>query len=260
MTSPTTSIEPSKPTRTKAKAAVSASKSNIVLKLLARSKGASVADLTTATGWQPHSVRALLSGLRKKGVVLIRDVRKSGENCYRIAAVKTKNEAGQPPAARAEWRRVYRSPAPRLTPDLLVRGIAYRLQERTLGGLPAVTISLLEKTARRLRQNEDIDQHTRQRFKPGTRLVRRWNGKTYSVLVTDDGFELANQRFTSLTHIAKEITGAHWSGPRFFGIAGSTGTTGAAAASAKRRALSARVATVTPMTLSAALAARKALS
>jgi hypothetical protein len=99
MTSPTTSIEPSKSTRTKTKAAISVSKSAIASKLLSRSKGATIADLTTATGWQPHSVRALLSGFRKKGVVLIRDSWKSGENCYRIAAAQSKIEAVQPSMA-----------------------------------------------------------------------------------------------------------------------------------------------------------------
>lgn len=161
-----------------------------------------------------------------------------------------------PAQLRSEWRRVYRSSAPRLTPDLLMRGIAYRLQERALGGLPAATVSLLEKTARRLSQGEDIDQLKRQRLKPGTRLVRSWNGKTYSVLVTDEGFELGDRRFTSLTHIAKEITGAHWSGPRFFGISGSKGTTGAAATSAKRRASAASATAVT----TAAHTARRAAS
>lgn len=159
-----------------------------------------------------------------------------------------------PAQLRAEWRRVYRSPAPPLTPDLLLRNIAYRLQERALGGLPAATVSLLEKTARRLSHDEDFGQPKRQSLKSGTRLVRSWNGNTYSVLVTDEGFELGERRFTSLTHIAKEITGAHWSGPRFFGISGTTRTTGAAAASAKRRSSTATVTVAT----AAAPAARKA--
>lgn len=53
-------------------------------KLLARTRGATIAELGAATGWQPHSVRALLSGLRKKGVRLAKETRKSGEGCYRI--------------------------------------------------------------------------------------------------------------------------------------------------------------------------------
>ena len=165
-----------------------------------------------------------------------------------------------PAQLRAEWRRVYRSPAPRLTPDLLLRGIAYRLQERAVGGLPAATVNLLDKTARRLSQGEDIDRPKRQHLKSGTRLVRSWNGNTYSVLVTDEGFELGDRRFASLTHIAQEITGAHWSGPRFFGISGRVGTSGAAAVSAKRRASVAKVANGVSLATKPAVAARKATS
>jgi len=54
--------------------------------------------------------------------------------------------------------------------------------------------------------------------KPGTRLLREWNGKLHAVLVDDDGFLFDDRRFASLSHIAREITGAHWSGPRFFGL------------------------------------------
>jgi len=55
-------------------------------------------------------------------------------------------------------------------------------------------------------------------LKPGTRLVRSWNGKVHHVLVLDDGFEYEARRFSSLTQIATAITGTHWSGPSFFGL------------------------------------------
>jgi hypothetical protein len=56
------------------------------------------------------------------------------------------------------------------------------------------------------------------RLKPGTKLVRAWHGKTHIVLVFENGFEHHGKRYTSLTQIADEVTGAHWSGPRFFGL------------------------------------------
>ncbi len=62
------------------------SKSNTVQKLLGRTKGASIAEIMAATGWQPHSARAFLSGLRKKGSTLLRESRKDGETSYRIAS------------------------------------------------------------------------------------------------------------------------------------------------------------------------------
>lgn len=148
--------------------------------------------------------------------------------------------AMSPAQLRAKWRRVYRASPPRLTPDLLLRGIAFRLQERALGGLSAASGNLLDRTARRLERSEKADPRVSrdQRLKPGTRLVRSWNGKTYSVLVTDDGFLLNGQQFSSLTQVATAITGAHWSGPRFFGVRAGRTTTGAAASSAARRAAS----------------------
>ena len=57
-------------------------------------------------------------------------------------------------------------------------------------------------------------------LRPGTRLVRNWNGETYSVLVTVDGYRFNDQIYTSLSSIAQAITGTKWSGPRFFGLKG----------------------------------------
>ena len=56
-------------------------------KLLARTRGATIAELQTATGWQAHSARAFLSGLRKAGRTLVKEERKSGETSYRLVAV-----------------------------------------------------------------------------------------------------------------------------------------------------------------------------
>ena len=58
----------------------------------------------------------------------------------------------------------------------------------------------------------------RQTVRPGARLVREWNGRTYTVSVTEDGFDYAGTIYSSLTKVARIITGAHWSGPRFFGL------------------------------------------
>ncbi|MCO6419845.1 DUF2924 domain-containing protein [Siccirubricoccus sp. KC 17139] len=56
------------------------------------------------------------------------------------------------------------------------------------------------------------------RIKPGSMLLREWHGRTYTVLALEDGFGMAGQRFASLSEVARHITGAHWSGPRFFGL------------------------------------------
>jgi hypothetical protein len=57
-----------------------------------------------------------------------------------------------------------------------------------------------------------------QKLVPGARLIRDWNGKTWVVDITETGFVMQGQSYRSLTAIAKQITGAHWSGPRFFGL------------------------------------------
>lgn len=155
-----------------------------------------------------------------------------------IAALATMS----PVQLRAEWRRLYRSPPPRLTPDLLQRGLAYRLQERAQGSLSAGIARQLDTLAGRLRRGEGLEPKHAARLRSGTRLVRRWNGVTYSVLVTDDGFVLGDRSFTSLSQVAESITGAHWSGPRFFGVKPVVTTTGAAAASAARRVAAATMA------------------
>jgi hypothetical protein len=115
---------------------------------------------------------------------------------------------------RGEWRRLHRAAPPmRLSRDLLMRGITYKLQERPLGGLSKSILRRLERLSLNLQTpTAPIS------LKTGARLVREWRGVTHSVLVDADGFEWRGRRYRSLTLIAHEITGAHWSGPRFFGL------------------------------------------
>ena len=120
---------------------------------------------------------------------------------------------------RIEWRRLYRAAPPtRVSRDLLIRGVAYKVQEQAHGGL---SLSI----RRRLRSlSEGSDQRDRSAaapaitMKPGTKLVREWHGHAHTVNVLDDGFEYEGERYPSLTRIARRITGVHWSGPLFFGI------------------------------------------
>lgn len=119
---------------------------------------------------------------------------------------------------KSEWRRLHRTSSPkRLSRDRLMRGITYKIQERRFSGL---SLSIL----RRLEACGGDNAFSPQKalapiaLKSGARLVREWRGVTHSVRVHDDGFEWRGKRYGSLTTIAKEITGAHWSGPRFFGL------------------------------------------
>jgi hypothetical protein len=119
---------------------------------------------------------------------------------------------------RAEWRRLYRSVPPKISRELLTRGIAYRRQELDHGGLGKTSRRKLKTLAKMFRTTGRVGPDPDLALKPGARLVREWHGRTHTVTVTEDGFEYAGTSYASLTKIAKKITGAHWSGPRFFGL------------------------------------------
>ena len=90
--------------------------------------------------------------------------------------------------------------------------------EELQGGLRQATKRKLATLAKSLRTTGRVGQMPSLSLKPGARLVREWHGRTHIVSVAEDGFEYAGASYTSLTQIAKKITGAHWSGPRFFGL------------------------------------------
>ena len=119
---------------------------------------------------------------------------------------------------RREWRRLYGDEPPRISRDLLVLGVAYRLQEIEHGGLGKATLRKLRTLAKTLRATGRVGPTPSLSLKPGARLVREWRGHAHTVSVTQDGFEYAGTNYPSLTKIARKITGAHWSGPRFFGL------------------------------------------
>lgn len=118
---------------------------------------------------------------------------------------------------RSEWRRLHGMQPPKsVSRDLLLRGITYKIQERAFGGLSKSVLRRLSSATPEARKAAPAI------VKPGTRLVREWNGQTHTVLVHADGVEWRGKRYRSLSVVAREITGAHWSGPRFFGLDGSS--------------------------------------
>jgi hypothetical protein len=119
---------------------------------------------------------------------------------------------------RLEWRRLFRAEPPRLSRDIMMRAIAYRLQEIAHGGLSRITQRRLMTLANELASDGRISPPPGPRIKPGARLIREWHGRTHSVCVTETGFEFEGKIYRSLTKIARDITGAQWSGPRFFGL------------------------------------------
>ena len=127
--------------------------------------------------------------------------------------------AGQPTRElRRVWRTFYHTGPPLgLSRELIIRGVVDKLQQRAHGGPTSalqrrlqILAAEFEKGARSFDPGGVL--------KTGATLVRQLRGRTHSVLVREDGFEYQAQRYRSLTVIAEQITGAHWSGPRFFGV------------------------------------------
>lgn len=122
-------------------------------------------------------------------------------------------------ALTAAWFQVMCSPVPKgLSKPFLRRFLAFELQARRSGGLPKrFTVQLQAKASGKGRLTSPA-------LQPGGRLLREWNGKTHVVDITEAGFLWNGQRYRSLSAIAREITGARWSGPRFFGLNGTVNT------------------------------------
>jgi hypothetical protein len=119
---------------------------------------------------------------------------------------------------REEWRRLYKTDAsPHLSRELLIRAVAYRMQEVALGGLRPEPQRQLRQIVQELKQTGEAKRF-RPQLKPGTRLMREWQGRTYEVVVLDGGLSWQGMQYCSLSAIARKITGTAWSGPLFFGL------------------------------------------
>jgi hypothetical protein len=122
-------------------------------------------------------------------------------------------EAMDRAALMAAWSDLFRSPVPKgLSQSFLRRFLAFEVQARQLGGLPKRFLANLDG------QNAAKAARSDATLKPGGRLLREWNGVTHSVEVIDEGFRWNGQAYRSLSAVARAITGARWSGPRFFGL------------------------------------------
>jgi hypothetical protein len=120
----------------------------------------------------------------------------------------------------ARFEELFGRPAPKgMSSPLLRRIIAYRLQEVAAGGPNRALRQRLKRLAEDLRKGRSVSSpQPAIRIKPGTRLLRDWQGHTHSVTVTAGGFLYRDRTYGSLSVIAREITGTRWSGPAFFGL------------------------------------------
>jgi len=129
----------------------------------------------------------------------------------RVSDLETMDRA----ALVAAWSDIFKAPPPKsLSRAFLRRFLAAEVQTRRLGGMSKSTLKALDRRA------DETLQTTTPQLAPGGRLIREWNGVTHIVEVAADGYRWRDTTWRSLSAIAREITGAHWSGPRFFGLTG----------------------------------------
>ena len=113
------------------------------------------------------------------------------------------------------WRTTLRSsPPPAFTKDLIARFLCWHIQERALGGLDADTAKFLSGLAQGDRPSADRPR----RLKTGTVLVREYQGERHTVTIGRRGYVWRETTYSSLSTIARAITGTTWNGPRFFGL------------------------------------------
>lgn len=222
------------------------SKQALVIGMLSAKSGATLGALVDATGWLPHTTRAALTGLRKRGfsgaveggwrsVGLPHRCRDDGGLIMAPRARRGRPAAKpvapeQPTSAcdieqaiarigamhvgalRFEWRLAFGSePPPAFSKDLLARAICCRLQEQVHGGLSPTT-------ARLLRSLSKPGVEPPRQVKAGSVIVREHKGVLHEVMVTPGGFCWRGETYASLSTIARKITGVSWNGPRFFGL------------------------------------------
>jgi hypothetical protein len=118
-----------------------------------------------------------------------------------------------------------REPPKYVSVQFMRSALAFEAQVKIHGGYSPVVRRALERSLKVGRkpngETRSVLPASSLTLQPGTHLVREWNGRSYQVEVRDDGFQMDGKRYRSLSAIARKITGAHWSGPRFFGLDGS---------------------------------------
>ncbi len=137
----------------------------------------------------------------------------------RLAGELDRLSAMDAASLRRRWRMVFGRPAPEQLPrGILQRALAYRIQADAFGDLDRDTVRMLDRLAREGRDRATIPLPELRGTKPGTLLVREWEGALHRVMVLEQGFAWNGQTYDSLSKVARAITGTNWNGPRFFGL------------------------------------------
>lgn len=120
---------------------------------------------------------------------------------------------------RQKWSIAWgQEPHPRIGRTMLLKSLEYKILEQETGALTSEQRLKLEQLIKSYKRNSSFFDENLPALKPGTRLVRNWNGKRYSVLVQNAGYEYKDKTYSSLSQVAFEITGTRWNGWVFFGL------------------------------------------
>src|SRR4029077_3139518 len=112
------------------------------------------------------------------------------------------------------WSDLYgAAPPPRTSRSLMVRAVAYKMQEQVYGGLPTPIRRMLVDGA-----EPGSPRRPARQAAPGTVLLREWRGKMHRGTIEQEGVFYQGRRYRSLSELARIITGCRWSGPAFFGL------------------------------------------
>lgn len=123
------------------------------------------------------------------------------------------------PALADLWQRLFKTdPPPGMRKELMLRFVAYRMQEQASRSLGDGSHRRLREIANAIEADSNIASSPRPAIKPGTRLIRQWKDQVHIVNVEPEKYEYRGARYESLSEIARLITGTRWSGPLFFGL------------------------------------------
>jgi hypothetical protein len=141
----------------------------------------------------------------------------NGNGSFDLAQTIQTLETASRPKLAEQWQRLYRNQPPKgVSQRFLIASIAHALQLRAHGRTASILRRRIERVAAKRSRNSGASSTNIPTV--GARLIREWNGSTYTVDVTEDGFIWDGAAYRSLSAIARTITGTRWSGPRFFGL------------------------------------------
>ena len=122
-------------------------------------------------------------------------------------------------ALRQKWAELWGvAPHARIGRTMLEKSLEFRLWEQETGGISAEQQSRLDNLVASYKRNRNFFDENMADIKPGTRIVRAHKGQRHSVLVSADGYEYKDKKYSSLSEVAFAITGTRWNGWTFFGL------------------------------------------